>query len=205
MRLISVLMALLYCVIFGAPSIYAQDIPTEKLYTTYNMWYENPRRMHCINYKVGTMIPAGSRISSAKLINEALDLSGPGQMAISGDTFFSFSLAGDDQKYIVYFEKKWHRGKNIEDYFSMMFTAQPLDERMSGFSEEEKEAVRGGYLVKGMSREAVLIAYGYPPEHRTPNLELNNWIYWRNKWGKKSIYFSSDGRTIKKEEIEERL
>jgi hypothetical protein len=46
------------------------------------------------------------------------------------------------------------------------------------FTQVEKDAIRDGKIVKGMSKEAVLMDYGYPPSHRTVSLELNAWTYW---------------------------
>jgi hypothetical protein len=39
-------------------------------------------------------------------------------------------------------------------------------------------AIRAGRLVQGMTKEQTLIARGYPPAHRTPSLEANEWIYY---------------------------
>ena len=201
MRVVSIFIVFLYCAIVGASSLYADDITAEKIYTSYNMWYEKPYRMHCINYKVGKRIPAGSIVSTAKLIKEIPDFNGPGDGSSSEEQYIVFTLAGDDQEYKVYFVRRYHPRKNIDDYFKLMFSGQPLDERMSGFSEEEKEAVRGGYLVAGMSRDAVLISYGYPPEHKTTNLESDSWVYWINRFKKKFFHFIPEGKTIKKEEV----
>jgi hypothetical protein len=38
--------------------------------------------------------------------------------------------------------------------------------------------IRAGRLVPGMTKEQALIARGYPPAHRTPSLEANEWIYY---------------------------
>ena len=39
-------------------------------------------------------------------------------------------------------------------------------------------AIHEGRLVTGMTKEQALIARGYPPAHRTPNLDANEWIYY---------------------------
>ena len=58
-----------------------------------------------------------------------------------------------------------------------MFTNLSPEEAMKGFSKKERNAVKRGFLVGGMSKEAVLMAYGYPPEHRTPSLDSNDWTF----------------------------
>jgi len=38
--------------------------------------------------------------------------------------------------------------------------------------------IKDGRLVEGMTKDQALIARGYPPRHRTPSLELNEWLYY---------------------------
>ncbi len=45
----------------------------------------------------------------------------------------------------------------------------------------------------GMSKDAVIKALGYPPEHKTPNLEGNEWRYWKNRYGTMLVSFT-DGK-----------
>ena len=35
---------------------------------------------------------------------------------------------------------------------------------------------------------------GYPPAHRTPSLDANEWYYWRNRWKQFVVVF--DGNTV---------
>lgn len=201
MRIIRVLMILLSFALLLTTTVGAQDVESEKLYTAYNMWFEKPKSMHCINFKAGTMIPAGSLVSSAQLIDDEV-VYVPGMDYEEVPPYIRFTIAEDKQEYNVQFSRRWHPGKSIQDYFDLMFTTRPLDERIAEFTSDEKQAIHGGYLLEGMSKEAVLIAYGYPPEHKTRNLTSNTWLYWRNKFGKKVIYFDPDGRTVKKERLE---
>jgi len=48
----------------------------------------------------------------------------------------------------------------------------------SKFNGEEKENIKKGTIAEGMSKEAVLMAYGYPPSHRTAALASDEWAYW---------------------------
>ena len=40
-----------------------------------------------------------------------------------------------------------------------------------------------------MIKKAVLVSYGMPAEHRTPDLKANRWRYWMNKHKQKVICF----------------
>ena len=43
-----------------------------------------------------------------------------------------------------------------------------------------------------MSKEAVLMSYGYPPSHMTPSTEGDVWKYWDHKFRAKLIYFRNN-------------
>ena len=43
-----------------------------------------------------------------------------------------------------------------------------------------------------MSKAGVLVAIGYPPDHATPSLDANEWIYWRNKMFRFGVQFTGD-------------
>ena len=51
-------------------------------------------------------------------------------------------------------------------------------------------------MIVGMPKNAVLISYGYPPEHATPSLDTNVWRYWVNKMKSKNICFDSEDKAI---------
>jgi hypothetical protein len=76
-----------------------------------------------------------------------------------------------------------------------MFTTKTFEELTAGMSDREINAIKSGTVVDGMSKEAVLVAYGRPPEHRTPNLERRVWYYWRNKLQSFMICFDEEDRT----------
>jgi hypothetical protein len=46
-----------------------------------------------------------------------------------------------------------------------------------------------------MSKEAVIISVGIPPDHKTPDLKSNRWIYWKNRFKNKAVCFDPAGKT----------
>ena len=54
----------------------------------------------------------------------------------------------------------------------------------------------GGYglckVTKGMSKESVLVARGYPPVHGTKNTKLNSWKYWESGGDTLTINFKNN-------------
>jgi len=155
----------------------------QKIYTAYNMWYEADKEdaMWAINYKTGTMIPAGTEVSG---------------MEVKKKKIF-FITVDDRKKFVVNFNDKFHPGKKSEDYAGMMFLKKDFDQLTKGMSETEMNGINEGIIMVGMSKKAVIVAYGYPPEHKTPSLNDNIWTYWLNRMKSTVIYFDENGKTMK--------
>ncbi len=77
-----------------------------------------------------------------------------------------------------------------------MFTHQDFGALTQGLNEKEIRAVRRGAVIKGMRKEAVLIALGPPPEHKTPSFENNSWLYWISRRDTKTVRFDANGKTL---------
>lgn len=164
-----------------------QAVPESQLYTAHNIWKIDKLLLRrCINYKHGdNILSAGTPVRKVKT----------GEDSRSGQPFISFVTVSDNDKYRIYFVSKWHPGKTEDDYKKFMFTTQTFDELTAGMTEAEIQSIRQGVVRNGMSKEAVLVSYGRPPEHRTPSLDSNVWIYWRNKLASFQICFDENDRT----------
>jgi len=163
-----------------------QFTPETKLYTAYNIWKLRKLLLRrCINYKHGyDIIPAGTEVRKAKIGSD-----------IDGRETIKFFTAKDNREYNIYYVSNWHPGKTIEDYLGYMFTTKTFEELTTGMTETEIEAIKKGIVLNGMSKEAVLVCYGYPPEHRTRSLESNIWVYWKNKFTSFDVCFDKENRT----------
>ena len=173
---------------------YAKDKRLEKLrsaaakkgdgkisYLAYNVWLtRRADNQKCINYKDGPILPAGTEIRAAITID---------------DTVIFMAKEMKDEV-TVKFTEEWHPGKSPVDYLNMMITEKPLTELTAGMSEIELQGIRDGLIYEGMSKDAVVIAYGYPPEHYTPSLDEDRWMYWKNKFKRHRICFDENDRTI---------
>jgi len=95
------------------------------------------------------------------------------------------------------FNPRWHPGKTKNDYRKFFFTTKNFAELTQGLTSIEIKAIMQGVVVEGMSKKAVLISYGMPPEHRTPILTSNVWIYWINNIRQKKICFDGNNKTIR--------
>jgi len=144
------------------------------LYTAYNIWYEKPGNLYVINYKRGAILPAGTPISNLKVTRSVI------RFMANGVEFY------------IAFQHRFHPGQSTESYREKMFTSKTFEELTNGMSKEVISGIKRGAPIAGMTKQEVLIAYGYPPEHRTPTLESNRWVYWRNRMGTKVICFDEN-------------
>ena len=167
------------------------SIPTKvtqepQLYTAYNIWRIRFPNMKCINYKYkNDIIPAGTQVKKVEVkYDEKLSIE-----------VINFTTVQDNRSYNIGFTKKWHPGKTVEDYKNLMLTPKNFEALTEGMDENEIKAIQNATVVNGMSKMAVLVSYGYPPEHRTSSLDSNIWVYWRNKLSSFTVCFDNDERT----------
>ena len=157
-----------------------------QLYTAYNIWRMRSHNMKCINYKHGNnILPAGTRVEKVKIKWDD---------SLKKD-MISFTTVHDNRNYNIYFTRNWHPGKTDEDYKNLMLTPKTFEELTEGMTENEIRAIQNGMVVNGMSKRAVLVSYGYPPEHRTRSLDSNVWLYWSNKFRNFPVCFDKDEKT----------
>ncbi len=151
------------------------DSPVNKTYyTAVNIWFEDATEILTTNYHKGQIIPVNTKVVITKY----------------GNSGFSFT----DEKgieYSVLYVKK-HSVLPVKEIFDRYFSEQkvPLDR----FTGEERENIEAGTILEGMSREAMLASYGYPPAHQTPTLESNQWKYWGGRMISFFVYFNKDGK-----------
>lgn len=170
----------------------------KKIYTAYNLWYEEGKEdsLYCINYKRGKFIPAGTEVKKIKYARRSLG-AGIGQRRSEEIYAITFKTAHNKKKYYVKIQNTFHPGESLRSYAKLMFTDKNFDQLTEGMNKAEIDSIKKGILTTGMSKEAVLVAYGYPPEHKTYSLENDVWIYWTSRYRYKRIKFDKNGKTYK--------
>ena len=188
-RLFVVAFILSVFILFGYLAAAHAGEPKKQLYTACNIWVH--KNMHCINYKMGEYIPAGTELSKAGRFFDDQNFS----------HYIYFKKAGSNQKYKMRFNNMWHPGKTVKEYKNFLFTEKTFDELVEGMTATEIDAIKQGKIVVGMSKKAVLVSYGRPAEHRTPDLKNDKWRYWMNKRKQKEICFQN-GLTLRCSDLE---
>ena len=70
---------------------------------------------------------------------------------------------------------------NMDQMLDRYFATTKVD--LSKFTEKEQELIKAAKIEVGMSKEAVILAYGFPPSHTTASLDLDAWKYWKFQHG----------------------
>jgi hypothetical protein len=155
----------------------------DRLYTAYNIWFESPTKVYSTNYQKGNILPAGSEVKDVKRSSEKLEFTD-----VNLGMRFTFEFVG-----------KHHPGLTGEQWMDRFLTARDFAALSQGLTDSEIKAVRAGEVKAGMSRKAVLLAAGYPPEVATASTKLDVWKYWRHRFGSYLVRFS-DGKVSKSEQ-----
>jgi len=158
---------------------YAASPVGETYYTKVNIWYEFPEKIFSTNYHKGTMMPVGSKVKITKKSGNEISFTKEG---LAGVTFTiinvrKYSLASTDELFARYFSKDDPKVPGGE---------------FSKLSSHEKENVESGSLAEGMSKEAAIMTYGYPPKHRTPDLANDIWYYWLSRVVMNQVTFKNN-------------
>ena len=151
-------------------------------YVAPNIWFEHADRIFAINFKKGTLVPVGTPVTGVRLFG-------------GSKARLDFQLSGG-LRCSLHLQPKFAPGVTAEAFANRTLSEQPREQLIAGLSDHERECVERGVVTKGMSRRAVLLSFGYPPEHFTPSLEADRWYYWLNRFMKKELVFGADGLTM---------
>lgn len=72
----------------------------------------------------------------------------------------------------------YSRDLPIEQFAARYIVAEDPTAKIKAFPQNIQYAIAAGHLVKGMTREQVLMSVGYPASSEVPNLNSNEWLYW---------------------------
>ena len=128
------------------------------------------------DYQYHAMIPVNTAVTIDK---------------VRGNGIYMTSVA-DGTKITFEYRSSNMGGLSSEEYVGYITAPDKIS--LNRLSPIDKKGVADGRAYKGMSKEGVRIALGYPAVHRTPSLEDNVWTYWRNRFATTAVEFDSRGR-----------
>lgn len=171
------------CALFMAPAAsFAEkksnlkEAEGKTYYTAVNIWYEDPAQIMSTNYHRGQLLPINTQVKI-------------GAIRKTGITFT------DDNNitYTIQIVRK-HTTSPVDGVFKNYLSESKVN--LGRFSGDERKNIEAGTIAVGMSRDAVLAAYGYPPAHMTPSLEGNQWKYWKDRFRNFFVFFK-DGKVVR--------
>jgi len=104
-----------------------------------------------------------------------------------------FTLTDQNTGEVVFFEYKAKNMKMSQEEYIKLITSE-TKVSMSALSKTDQEGIKRGKAKKGMSKDGVRMALGYPATHRTPSLKSNTWTYWTNRHKTIAVEFNQDGK-----------
>ena len=149
----------------------ADTSSSHKLYVQFGLMYE--RNNHrTTNYRKGILVPVNTEVALVKKTKKTIVVALPGGNDLTIENIEPYS------------------GETIDGIFARTFSTNKVD--LSPFSDVEKKGITAGEVRVGMSKRAVVVAIGYPPKHKTPSLDSNQWRYWRNRFATFVVHFEDD-------------
>ncbi|MBA3018965.1 MAG: hypothetical protein KJ550_04670 [Proteobacteria bacterium] len=156
-------------------------------YTSVNIWYESPDKIPSTNYHKGPKLPIGTKVKIISVGNRKIQF-------VPVDTSLTFTIVQQRKHCII----------KLKELFDRYFSEKDIlgqEGYLHNLTEKEKECVNNGTISHGMSKVAVLMAYGYPPSHKTPLLSSDVWHYWHSRFEMVDVHFKND-KVYKIERIE---
>ena len=155
----------------GGPSYVVEGNGPTYLMT--NLHPDARRRVYSVNYSSpprGTLLPICTPVTIERIRGREI--------------VFRADTNGMRYSYVL------HRSTRvpIEDHVQRYFGTQCPD--ISMMSPEDQAGIQNGQVYQGMTKQGVVMAIGYPPEHRTPTLEGDVWMYWATKSNRFEVYFT---------------
>ena len=140
------------------------------LYTQVTMWSDKGKVIGT-NYSVSSIIPINSKV----------------QVLSVGSSSIIFKINGQEIKYDV--ASKYTKVDSTQ-MLDRLFGQSSVD--LSKYDQKIQTNILEGIVARGMSKEEVLLARGYPPFHETASTEENTWKYWRNRWTTGTVTFKDN-------------
>jgi len=156
-----------------------------------NLWYDKPGPIELTNFHKGELIRVGTKVKILEVSN------GSGGSPLDPEfkeVFIRFDVGGGLSYKIAVKSKYKKSGTTVWDIFNQYFSEKdPMNQggAFRSLTGQEQKSVLAGEITDGMSKAAVLMAFGYPPSHKTPSLDADNWIFWESRSKMKTVTFDN--------------
>lgn len=132
---------------------------------------ESSRRLYSVNYQQDGLMPLCTKVRILSVTHRQM--------------IFETVDGGRKYEYLFHDSLKDPIPQHLDRYFG---TACPK-KKADALGKIDRQGIKEGRVIPGMTKAGVILAVGYPPEHATPELKLNVWKYWRNRFATRQVYF----------------
>ncbi|WP_031434721.1 hypothetical protein [Methylomarinum vadi] len=135
-----------------------------------------------IRYEKGVHLTTNFRRGAAIPVNTPVKL--------LGITSKTIEVEVDDSKQTLLVKNvEKHTGDDVFAAFDKLFGKRKIN--LAKFTRLERQHIKSGTVAKGMRKNAVVVAIGYPPVTETMNLDSDLWVYWSGRFNKFNVYFKN--------------
>jgi hypothetical protein len=132
---------------------------------------EKGKRLYSVNYQLESLMPACTRVKILSVTNKRMEFEVEG---------------GTKYEYIFHDSMKDPIPRHLDRYFGKACPRKKID-ALTGVN---RRGFKEGKILPGMTKDALILAVGYPPEHATPSLQSQTWKYWRNRFATTNVHFA---------------
>lgn len=136
----------------------------EGVYTLVNLHPDEaatPPRLYSTNYQHDGLIPRCTPVRIDEVKPRAVR--------------FTVLSTGRQYEYIFKYD---HITDSQFVHLNKVFGVNCDTAKVEQMSDADRRGIKEGRIYQGMSKDAVILAAGYPPQHRTPSLDADTWFYW---------------------------
>lgn len=88
----------------------------------------------------------------------------------------------------------YSRDLSLEAFAKRYVVTDDPKPKIAGFAPKVRDAIKSARVTKGMTREQVLMAVGYPVSSENPHLDSKLWRFWLSSFAEFQVQFGDDGR-----------
>jgi hypothetical protein len=132
---------------------------------------EKSRQLYSVNYQLDGLLPLCTKVRIVSVTHKRMD--------------FELVDGGRKYEYIFHDTLRDPIPKHLDRFFGKTCPRKKAD----ALGSVDRQGILEGRALPGMTKDGVILAIGYPPDHATPSLESNLWKYWRNRFATRLVTF----------------
>ena len=183
-----------------SPNVQKAFSNKQTMYTQQNMHFMlggfAQRTVNTANYAQGFLIPVNSKVTFKDINSRQFSFIHKGTTIIMKNVPKYTGVTTSELVDRHFSTKKVNLGKFTAKEKAVILKPEGAKTPLRAIPRPFGVSYVGGYglskVTKGMSKESVLVARGYPPVHGTPNTMSNSWKYWESAGDTITINFKNN-------------